>query len=441
MASPNQRGKDRFIKEFVEQTTSTADSSNEGIPVFRHTRQQMLPPTNNSFEHETISSTSIPHNSSLATQRLLDAEKKKTETFFRSIPKVPLIDLKVDKMSADFYLNLLDWKGSVLGVCIGSLLYFYDVQTRTSRPWDGLKGKIGEEISSFQFSRSQECVLVGTFAGNLKILSTGQHFGGTNTERIVRIQPGFRVTCVDNAHPEALVATGTKNGIATLVSTASASATGQQRHSILAQWKAHDFEICGIKWSKHHSHLLATGGNDNSLAVWDIRSLNAPVHRLTDFQGAVKAIDWCPWNADILAAGGDSFDRKIRMFNHQNARVESVVDTGAQVSALHFYSEYHEVITTHGYTLNDICFWKYPHMTLIERLEGFSNRILQSALNPTLNLLATACPEDGIVNIWSLASSRTCITGKEAFEDVEEQEAAVEREKDLNQILTGRGLR
>lgn len=65
-------------------------------------------------------------------------------------------------MSADFYLKLLDWKGSVLGVCIGSFLYFYDVHTRTIRPWDGLKGKVGEEISSFQFSRLQDCVLVGT---------------------------------------------------------------------------------------------------------------------------------------------------------------------------------------------------------------------------------------------------------------------------------------
>ena len=56
--------------------------------------------------------------------------------------------------------------------------------------------------------------------------------------------------------------------------------------------KAHKQEVCGLEWSSDGG-MLASGGNDNHLIVWDERSTN-PVVKYSDHKAAVKAISWSP---------------------------------------------------------------------------------------------------------------------------------------------------
>ena len=58
---------------------------------------------------------------------------------------------------------------------------------------------------------------------------------------------------------------------------------------------AHKEEVCGIKWS-FDDRLLASGGNDNRLKVWDIRSqrTSQPLFKFSSHKAAVKAIAWSP---------------------------------------------------------------------------------------------------------------------------------------------------
>ena len=53
----------------------------------------------------------------------------------------------------------------------------------------------------------------------------------------------------------------------------------------------------------------ATGGNDNLVSIWDARSLAAPKFQKTNHRAAVKALSWCPWQPNLLASGGGSYDR------------------------------------------------------------------------------------------------------------------------------------
>ena len=51
-------------------------------------------------------------------------------------------------------------------------------------------------------------------------------------------------------------------------------------------------KVCGLKWSPDRQ-LLASGGNDNKLMVWNL-SNTTPYQQYSDHVAAVKAIAWSP---------------------------------------------------------------------------------------------------------------------------------------------------
>lgn len=60
----------------------------------------------------------------------------------------------------------------------------------------------------------------------------------------------------------------------------------------------HTQEVCGLKWN-NEGGLMASGGNDNCLLVWDWRS-RGPLLRITEHVAAVKAIAWSPHQVSFL---------------------------------------------------------------------------------------------------------------------------------------------
>ena len=42
----------------------------------------------------------------------------------------------------------------------------------------------------------------------------------------------------------------------------------------------------------------------------------------------------------------------------------------------------HEIVSTHGYSLNQIILWKYPNMQKIQTLTGHSCRVLYLSISP-----------------------------------------------------------
>lgn len=74
----------------------------------------------------------------------------------------------------------------------------------------------------------------------------------------------------------------------------------------------HTQEICGLKWS-FDGNYLASGGNDNKVVVWS--SGGQVLNKFTDHQAAVKALAWSPHQHGLLATGGGTIDRMIKMRN------------------------------------------------------------------------------------------------------------------------------
>lgn len=155
------------------------------------------------------------------------------------------------------------------------------------------------------------------------------------------------------------------------------------RAHVVETYRGHQQEVCGLKWSAS-GQQLASGGNDNLLHIWDrsVASSNAPtqwLHRLEDHTAAVKALAWCPFQGNLLASGGGGGDRCIKFWNTHTGACLNSVDTGSQVCALLWNKNERELLSSHGFTQNQLTLWKYPSMVKVAELTGHTSRVLYMA--------------------------------------------------------------
>lgn len=66
-----------------------------------------------------------------------------------------------------------------------------------------------------------------------------------------------------------------------------------------------------MQWSPD-SRLLASGGNDNVVNIWDVRGTKQPEWVINEHNAAVKALSWSPHNTGQLASAGGLRDGTIR---------------------------------------------------------------------------------------------------------------------------------
>lgn len=159
--------------------------------------------------------------------------------------------------------------------------------------------------------------------------------------------------------------------------------------------------MCGLKWSTDHQ-LLASGGNDNKLLVWNHSSLS-PVQQYTEHLAAVKAIAWSPHQHGLLASGGGTADRCIRFWNTLTGQPLQCIDTGSQVCNLAWSKHANELVSTHGYSQNQILVWKYPSLTQVAKLTGHSYRVLYLAMSPDGEAIVTGAGDETL-RFWNVFS-------------------------------------
>ncbi|KAG9095402.1 ubiquitin-protein transferase activating protein [Ceratobasidium sp. 370] len=128
-------------------------------------------------------------------------------------------------------------------------------------------------------------------------------------------------------------------------------------------------KVCGVKW-RDDGEMLATGGDDNVVCVWDVRMPRRPVlasgpddpgerngtpvgqtpmWRKRRHTGAVKALAWCPWAPNILASGGGKQDGTVCFWNVQTGALKETLALGSQITSIAFSPVCREFVTTHGF--------------------------------------------------------------------------------------------
>ncbi|GLD99569.1 hypothetical protein PINS_up008295 [Pythium insidiosum] len=66
-----------------------------------------------------------------------------------------------------------------------------------------------------------------------------------------------------------------------------------------------------------------------------------------------------------------------------------------------------EVVSTHGYSLNQIIVWKYPTMTKLATLTGHTFRVLYLAMSPDGQTIVTGAGDETL-RFWNAFPSSRC---------------------------------
>ncbi|KAF7491395.1 Protein FIZZY-RELATED 2 [Sarcoptes scabiei] len=326
---------------------------------------------------------------SLKSQKMLRSPRKTT----RKISKMPFKVLDAPELQDDFYLNLVDWSNTnILSVGLGGCVYLWSACTsQVTRLCDFTSE--GNPVTSVSWSERGNLISVGTQRGFVQVwdvaaLKCLKQFDGHSG----------RVGCL--AWNGDTVCSGSRDRYIFQRDIRSWSTHPERKLA------SHRQEVCGLKWSPDNQ-LLASGGNDNRIHIWNQTSTQ-PAQTYTEHLAAVKAIAWSPHHHGLLASGGGTADRCIRFWNTLTGQPMQCVDTGSQVCNLAWSKHAPELVSTHGYSQNQILVWKYPSLVQVAKLTGHSFRVLYLAISPDGESIVTGAGDETLRfwNVFSKARSQ-----------------------------------
>jgi len=103
----------------------------------------------------------------------------------------------------------------------------------------------------------------------------------------------------------------------------------------------------------------------------------------------------------LLASGGGTADRKILFWNTLTGNCIQGIDTGSQVCNLSWSKTTNELVSTHGYSQNQIIIWKYPSLHQIATLIGHTYRVLYLAMSPDGQNIVTGAGDETL-RFWNV---------------------------------------
>jgi cell division cycle protein 20 (cofactor of APC complex) len=266
--------------------------------------------------------------------------RDRTAKIARVIPSESLKTLDAPDLLDDFYLKLVDWSSqNIVSVALGHTVYL----------WNGENGQT-EALAQLE----HDCTSLRWAADGMH-LALGEDTGlvslyDASAGKKLRTLTGHGLRVAALCWNDAVLTSGSKDG-------AIFHHDVRAKDHLVAKLAGHEQEVCGLEWSPDGSHL-ASGGNDNTVRVF--RGLEtSPARTLAAHTAAVKALAWCPWQRNLLATGGGSADRAIRFWNTQSGACLNSVDTGSQVSDLKWSLSDKELVSSHGFSQNQLCVWKW----------------------------------------------------------------------------------
>jgi cell division cycle 20-like protein 1 (cofactor of APC complex) len=340
----------------------------------------------------------------------------------RAVSKVPYKVLDAPDLADDFYLNLVDWGSqNILGVGLGSCVYM----------WNSASGRVtklcdltDDTVTSVNWIQRGSHIAIGTHKGFVQIWDA-------TCQRRLRTMTGHTARVGALAWNEHILTSGSRDRLIY-------HRDVRQPEQWLRKLVGHKQEVCGLKWNSDDGQL-ASGGNDNKLMVWE--KLNSePTYKWSEHNAAVKAIAWSPHQRGLLASGGGTADRTIKFWNtlmsphgptsaaaaaalsnspegHQAPpNLLRSLDTGSQVCNLAWSKNSNEIVSTHGYSQNQIIVWKYPSMQQVVSLTGHTYRVLYLAMSPDGQVIVTGAGDETL-RFWNAFKKKERTGGLGAVEN------------------------
>jgi len=313
---------------------------------------------------------------------LLSTTKQKP---VRYIAQAPERILDAPELLDDFYLNLLDWsQRNIVAIALGQTVYMWNASTGAITQLMETTEE-GNHITSVRWGGGGAYLAIGTNNACVQLWDS-------ETCRQVRGMRGHeaRVGALDwNEH---LLSTGSRD-------CSILNHDVRVAQHVVSTVQTHTQEVCGLRWSPSGSQL-ASGGNDNLLSIWDLQG-SSTRYNLTQHEAAVKALAWCPFEPNLLASGGGTTDRKIRFWNAQSGACINTIDTKSQVCSLLWSKKNKELLSSHGFSQNQLTLWKYPTMSKVTELTGHTSRVLHTALSADGTTVVSAAADETL-RFWKV---------------------------------------
>lgn len=186
----------------------------------------------------------------------------------RRILTAPEKILDAPYMVDDYYLNLLDWSSqNVVAIALNRAVYLWNADM-------GSVSTLGstDAVASLSWSADGAYLAIGTMDGDTQVWDV-------EANQKLRSMTGHHCRVGVLSWNKHLVSSGAQDG-------------SIWHHDVrVAQHKtmellSHEQEVCGLEW-RGDGGMLASGGNDNSVCVWDARC-SKPRSRMSNHVGAVK---------------------------------------------------------------------------------------------------------------------------------------------------------
>lgn len=289
----------------------------------------------------------------------------------------------------DYYLNLIDWgRNGLLAVCLGDGAFVWNPSTQEGRQFYTAEGTLNIPTSLCWSATSDNMIALGFSDSQVHV---------RDFEKDVLLRKYFD-------HWERVSAISWNPVSGNIFSTASKDCTIKsydvRMQNSISMLEGHTQEVCGLKWAPSGS-MLASGGNDNKLMIWEPRKTSEPLFEFKDHKAAVKAVAWCPWQKNLIASGGGSEDKCIKLWRVDQGKMVASHKQSSQVCSLIWNPNDRELLSAHGYSQFQLSLWKYPSMDLTAEYFGHKDRVLHTALSPDGTTVVSA-GADETLRFWKV---------------------------------------
>ena len=331
---------------------------------------------------------------------------------YRKIPKTPFRVLDAPNLIDDYYLNLLDWgKENIIAVALSDEIYL----------WNDTKAK-ASLLMTYTNNNSISEDISNNIITSLSWMENGINLGIGLPDGIIQLWDINKKIKIREifAHNNRVSCLSWNNNILSSGSKDRYIKNFDIRIKVpeISRIKKHKQEVCSLKYSIE-GDLLASGGNDNMVYIWDIRNLKNNIfnflfnentnnpYEIKPYsinnlhQAAVKAMNWCPWKRHVLGTGGGSKDKSIKIYSCDCNKLIKNINTGSQVCSLIWNEKEKEIISSHGFNKNQIIIWNYEKSKKICELKGHMNRVLYMTKSPDENVICSGSGDETL-RFWKI---------------------------------------
>eukprot|EP00123_Amoebidium_parasiticum_P005558 comp16720_c0_seq1/m.15012 comp16720_c0_seq1/g.15012 ORF comp16720_c0_seq1/g.15012 comp16720_c0_seq1/m.15012 type:complete len:423 (-) comp16720_c0_seq1:17-1285(-) len=181
--------------------------------------------------------------------------------------------------------------------------------------------------------------------------------------------------------------------------------------------EGHTKEGYGIAWNVAKEGLLASGGEDGVVCVWNVSSgQSAPLVRFPDaYPRLVDDVAWSPHHGDILASVGDNGN--LCFWDMRKATQQTTIAAHSAEATCVAFNPFEDFLICTASVDKTVALWDLRNMkTKMHVLQGHSDEVYQVHWSPHNSTVLGSSGADRRVMVWDLSRIGLPLTKEEALD-------------------------